>query len=123
MGITKLIRSMGKKKTAPDRTGAVITGGGTRAVLDHPQQGEIITSPQYTFRVGTAGDIELVAVSIDQGPWRPCRNSAGYWWYDWSGYTEGSYQAEAKAQTEDGRVVTSGLCKFQVAFGTDGKQR
>lgn len=123
MGITKLIRSMGRKKTAPDAAGAGITVGGVRAVLDHPQQGETITSPQYTFRVGTAGDIERVAVSIDQGPWRPCRNSSGYWWYDWSGYTEGRYQAEAKAHTKDGRAVTSGLWKFQVAFGAGGKRR
>ena len=117
MGITKMIRSIGKKKIAPDRTGAEIAGGGVRVVLDYPQQGEKITAPQYTFRVGTSGDIELAAVSINQGPWQPCRNSAGYWWYDWSGYTEGRYQAEAKAQTKDGRVFTSEPCKFQVVLG------
>ena len=123
MGITRLIRAIVKKKTAAPETGDAVKNGGVCAVLDHPQQGQKITAPQYTFRVGATGPIELAAISINQGPWQPCRNSSGYWWYDWSGYTEGRYQAEVKVQTKDGRVVTSGPCKFQVVFVTGGKQR
>ncbi len=122
MGITKMIRSIGKNKTTPRETGAAAKTIGVSAVLDHPQQGEIITAPQYTFRIGTLGNIELVDISINQGPWQPCRNAAGYWWYDWSGYKSGRYQAEAKAKTKDGRAVTSMQCNFQVALGTDMEQ-
>ena len=122
MGITKMMWSTSKNKTETKKTKEAVKPVEVRAVLDHPQQGEKITAPQYTFRVGTfGGDVELVTISIDQGPWQPCRNSAGYWWYDWSGYTEGRYQAEAKAHTKDGQVVTSGLRKFQVVLGTDGQ--
>lgn len=122
MGITKMIRAIGKKKTVTRETEAATKANGVCAVLDHPQQGEKITAPQYTFRIGTLGDIELVAISINQGPWQPCRNSSGYWWYDWAGYTGGRYQAEVKAQTKDGRFFTSEPYKFQVAFETNGKQ-
>lgn len=109
MGITKMIRSIGKRKTR-----STVKTGEVCVVLDHPQQGEKITAPQYTFRVGTSGDIELVAISINQGPWQPCRNASGYWWYDWSGYTGGRYQAEARGQTKDGRVFASVQSNFQV---------
>ena len=122
MGITKMMWSTSKKKTEANKTKDAVKPAEVRAVLDHPQQGEKITSPQYTFRVGTLGDIELVAISINNGPWQPCRNAAGYWWYDWAGYKGGLYHAEAKAQTKDGRFFTSEPYKFQVVFETNGKQ-
>ena len=122
MGITKMLWSTNKKKTEVNKTKDAVKPAEVRAVLDHPQQGEKITSPQYTFRIGTLGDIELVAISINNGPWQPCRNAAGYWWYDWAGYKGGQYQAEAKAQTKDGQVFTSETRKFQVVLGTEGKQ-
>ncbi|MDD5210566.1 MAG: hypothetical protein PHV36_14345 [Elusimicrobiales bacterium] len=122
MGITKMLWSTSKKETEIAKTKEAVKPAGARAMLDHPQQGEKITAPQYTFRIGTIGDIELVAISINNGPWQPCRNSSGYWWYDWAGYTAGKYQAEAKAQTKDGRVFTTGQCNFQVVSGMGEKQ-
>lgn len=120
MGIAKMMWSTSKTDTK--KTKEAVKPVEARAVLDHPQQGEKITAPQYTFRIGTIGDIELVAISINNGPWQPCRNAAGYWWYDWTGYIGGRYQAEAKAHTKDGQVVTTGQRNFQVVFGTGEKQ-
>jgi len=117
MGITKMIKAMGKRKTAPAKTGAEAAGGVGRAVLDHPQQGEKITSPQYTFRVGAVGDMERVEISVNEGPWQVCRYSVGYWWYDWSGYAAGRYQAAARARTRDGRLLTTDPAKFSVVLG------
>jgi hypothetical protein len=117
MGITKMIRAIGKRKTAPSKTGAEIAGGAGCAVLDHPQRGEKITSPQYTFRAGAAGNIERVEISINQGPWQACRHSVGYWWYDWSGYSAGRYQAVVRAQTKDGRLFSADPTKFLVVLG------
>lgn len=114
MGITKLIKSMKRNKTTPHETGKTTKASKVCVVLDHPQQGENITAPQYTFRVGTPGNTDRVEISIDQGSWHPCRYSVGYWWYDWSGYKEGRYQAEARAWTKDGQVSTSGPRNFQV---------
>lgn len=117
MVLTRMIRAIGKRKTAPNRTGAEVAGGVGRIALDHPQRGEKVTSPQYTFRVGALGDIERVEISINQGPWQVCRYSVGYWWYDWSGYAAGRYQAVARAQTRDGRSLTTDPVKFLVVLG------
>ena len=122
MGIAKLIKSLSKRKTVAHGSGDAVKTGEVCAILDHPQQGERITAPHYTFRVGTSGDIARVEISINKGPWQPCRNSVGYWWYDWSGYTGGRYQAVVKAQTRADQVFTSEPCKFQVALGIGREQ-
>ena len=123
MGISKLIRSISERKTVPHEPGDTVKTGGVCAVLDHPQQGERITAPHYTFRVGTSGEIERVEISINKGPWQPCRNSAGYWWYDWSGYTDGRYQAVARARAKNNQVFTSEPSKFQVVAGRTGSSQ
>lgn len=117
MEIAKLIGSIGKKKLVAQKIGPVVKTDEVRAVLDHPQQGEKITAPHYTFRVGTAGDIERVEISLNAGPWQACRHSVGYWWYDWADYTGGRYQAVVKAWARDGRAVTCEPRDFQVAGG------
>ena len=117
MGIAKMVWSMNKKKTVAPKIADTVKSGVVCAVLDHPQQGENITAPHYTFRVGTLGDITRVEISINEGPWLPCRNSVGYWWYDWSGYAGGRHQAAVRAQTKDNQEFTSEPCKFQVALG------
>lgn len=122
MAFTRLIKSIGGRKTAPTKTGAAANNVGNCAVLDHPQQGERISSPCYTFRVGAAPDAERVELSINKGPWQPCRCAVGYWWYDWAGYTAGKYQAEVKAWTKSGKAVAAGPVKFQVSYGECGKK-
>jgi len=117
MEISEMIGLKRKKKTTTPENASAIKTCEVCVAVDYPQQGEKITAPCYTFRVGAAGDPERVEISIDQGPWQPCRHSAGYWWYDWSGYAGGRYQAVAKAWAKDGRVVTCEPCDFQVAGG------
>ena len=122
MGIAKLIGAISKKKVVGQKLGPVVKTGEGRAILDHPQQGEKITTPRYTFRIGTLGDIARVEISINEGPWQACRNSVGYWWYDWADYAAGRYQVAVRTQTKDGQLFTSEPCKFQVFLATDGKQ-
>jgi len=122
MGIAKMVWSMNKKKTAAPKIADAVKPSEVCAVLDHPQQGEKITAPHYTFRVGTIGEITRVEISLNTGPWQACRNSVGYWWYDWADYAAGKYQAAVRAQTKDGQVFTSEPCKFQVALAIEAKQ-
>ena len=86
------------------------------AVLDFPQAGEVITGPYYTFRIGTPEGSEGVEVAVDRGPWHACRRSAGYWWYDWSGYASGDHELVARGRTPDGEELRSEVRKFQVAL-------
>ncbi|MBU2574884.1 MAG: hypothetical protein KKH28_12485 [Elusimicrobia bacterium] len=114
MGINEMIGLGRKKKTVTQGSVDAVKTGEVCVILDHPQQGEKITAPHYTFRVGTFGDIKRVEISINKGPWQACRHSVGYWWYDWSGYKGGRYQAVVKAWTKDGQMLTCELCDFQV---------
>ncbi|OGS11186.1 MAG: hypothetical protein A2234_06465 [Elusimicrobia bacterium RIFOXYA2_FULL_58_8] len=82
-------------------------------MLDYPQDGDKINQPHYAFRIGTLGEIESVEISLDNCRWQPCRESAGYWWHDWSGYAKGQHQAVVRARTKDGEVLTSEVRKFQ----------
>jgi len=122
MGIAKMVWSMNKKKTAAPKLVDTVKPSEVSAVLDHPQQGEKITAPRYTFRIGAVGAVERVEISLNEGPWQACRNAVGYWWYDWADYAAGRYQAVVKGQTKDGQAFTSEPCKFQVVSGTANKQ-
>ena len=120
MGIARMIKTIQRNKNAASVGTAVAESAGGRVALDYPQPGEKITAGRYTFRAGAVGEIERVEISVNQGPWLPCRYSVGYWWHDWSGYATGRYQAEIKACLKNGRVVAAVPVKFQV-FLTGGK--
>lgn len=119
MVISKLIKKMRNKRSAPASASARDTGG--RVTLDYPVNGEKVTAPGYTLRAGTVGDAERVEISIDQGDWRPCRYAVGYWWYDWGGYAEGQHRAEVRACLKNGRTLTDGPVNFRVVFGAKGR--
>ncbi len=65
------------------------------AVIDYPLEGEIITSAWYSVRIG-ASQTDRVEVSFDGKAWQPCRQSNGFWWYDWSGYGSGAHSVSAR---------------------------
>lgn len=103
MGISK---SLGRRHKPPVlRAKAAAATADRRIVLDYPRTGEMITSSQYAFRIGTPGGMETVEILIQDGNWRPCRQAEGYWWYDWSGYADGEYHVAAKAKSRDGRTM------------------
>jgi len=84
-------------------------------VVDYPREKEAVVSFEYTFRIGASPDAARVEVSIDGADWQPCRESVGFWWYDWSGYSsKAARQLQARVTTHDGRVVTSEPRRFGV---------
>ena len=85
-----------------------------RPQVEYPEQDETIVSPHYTIRVAAARDADGVDVSVDQGPWQRCRNAAGYWWYDWSGYANGEHAVIARTRGENGRWIMSAPQEFVV---------
>ncbi len=84
-------------------------------VIDYPQQLETINSRHYTFRIGTS-NCHKVEISINDQPWQPCRYSAGYWWYDWNGYTPGNYTTVARITTPEGKYLISKKRRFKVTY-------
>ncbi len=85
-------------------------GGGVAEVrpeIDYPQQNETVGPGTYTFRVGAPQAADEVDVSVDQGPWKPCRSAAGYWWFDWNEYDRGEHEIIARARAKKGRWLVS----------------
>jgi hypothetical protein len=85
----------------------------TQLSVDFPRQGERINSANYTFRISAPGDVK-VEVAVDQGDWKPCRQAAGYWWYDWSGYENGEHEITARLVSNTGRAVNAEPHEFFV---------
>lgn len=84
-----------------------------RPVVDFPAQDEAIASAHYTFRLSAPERAESVDVSIDQGPWLPCRKAEGFWWYDWSGYGDGAHELIARTPGKSGRFQMSAPVGFR----------
>lgn len=84
----------------------------TFLVVDYPQEGEIVTAAEYTLRLSTnaAAGVE---VSIDGKDPKPCRESVGHWWFDWSGYGSGPHTVVARVNGGK-RTVKSQIRSFTV---------
>jgi hypothetical protein len=70
--------------------------------IDFPLNHERLLGPVYVIRLGVGG-AQLVELAIDGGSWQPCRQTSGYWWYDWSGIQPGKHTLVARMRTDDGR--------------------
>lgn len=86
----------------------------TQLSVDFPQQDEKITSAYYTFRISAPDDVQKIEVAIDQDDWQPCRQAAGYWWHDWSGYEDGEHEITARIVTAEGKAINSEPHEFFV---------
>jgi hypothetical protein len=80
--------------------------------VEYPQEGELITSSSYTFRID--GGAPRVEIAIDGGDWRPCRRSDDYWWFDWSDYDSGRHQAIVRSAPPGGPESATRTCRFLV---------
>lgn len=80
-----------------------------KIAVEYPQEGEIITSPSYTFRIDASAP--RVEIAIDGGGWSPCRRSDDYWWFDWSDYESGPHQAVVRGAEHD---HPARICRFLV---------
>ncbi len=79
--------------------------------FDYPKNDEAITGPAYAARI-EAEVPGTVEVSIDEGPWKPCRQAAGYWWYDLDCSKPGKHKAVARIR-DGNRPITTGPRRFK----------
>jgi hypothetical protein len=91
------------------------------AEFDRPRENETITSREYSFRIGVSERIrdEIVRVEIvfDPRTTRTCREVAGSYLYDWSGYRPGEHKVTAVITTRDERKIGVGPRRFFVELG------
>lgn len=102
---TKKAKSPAKSKTqvkAKKSAKSASNSSSSQISIDFPQEGETLWNPYYCVRVGTtlSGSVEI---SIDGGDWQPCRESVGYWWFDWT--------ASAGEHTLQARIASNGKTK------------
>lgn len=83
--------------------------------IDYPAVGEVVASSDYTFRLSVPADVSYVEISVDRGPWQPCRNACGFWWADRSDLQPGAHTVSARAVTREGEPVNSLIRRFTVA--------
>lgn len=103
-----------EKRHKEKKLKSIVEVVGTQLSIDYPRQGETITGAGYTFRVSAPLDSRVVEVAIDQGPWKPCREASGFWWFDWSGYESGEHQLVARLVTAEGRPISTEPHEFLV---------
>ena len=82
--------------------------------VEFPKEHETVSGPDYTFSIFAPQDSASVDLCIDKGDWLACRESVGLWWYDWSGFDDGEYEAVARIRKADGTVLLSERRIFSV---------
>ena len=65
--------------------------------VDFPAEGELVFPGHYAVRIH-ALDAAAVEVSVDGGPWSPCREALGYHWHDWNPSEPGSHEIVARVK-------------------------
>lgn len=86
--------------------------------VDYPQEGEIVASPRYTFRIDA--NATRVEIAIDGGDWTSCRRRDDYWWYDWSDYESGRHQAIVRGAPQEGAEPVARTRRFLVELPRSG---
>jgi hypothetical protein len=68
---------------------------GAYLTIDFPIENEVVSGLDYAIRIGASKD-GFVELALNDGEWRPCRFSSGYWWFDWGYFTPGEYKISAR---------------------------
>lgn len=106
----------GVKAVSPRKASRAKKPSASRAApsVDFPREGEELSAAGYAFRIGCPGEAREVEVSIDAGPWLPCRFSVGYWWHDFGGGAIGRHSVSARARDNEGVLSVSPARAFSV---------
>jgi len=73
---------------------------GLAVSIDYPAEGETVQSGPYSIRVSAAG-ADAAQVRVGDGEWADCRESLGFFWYDWSSQA-GQARIAARARAGQG---------------------
>lgn len=74
--------------------------------LDYPLPGEQVRPGHYAVRVAAKPEVS-VEVSVDGGPWQPCREAVGFYWFDWTPSEAGPHTLVARAKNGSPRFAKS----------------
>lgn len=108
---------MAKRHDNPTKTMTAKTSRSGPAVLvEYPREGETISPWTYTFQIRALPEARCVEIEIDDGSWKPCRESLGLWWYDWAGYSKGEHVVAVRSRSNgNDTAAASAPRRFRVA--------
>lgn len=95
-----------KKTKAPKAKAAPKPAKAPAVMLEYPQTGETVRPGHYAVRIAAKPEV-CVEVSVDGGPWQPCREAVGYYWYDWTPTEVGEHTLVARAKNGGPRFAKS----------------
>jgi hypothetical protein len=84
--------------------------------IDFPLEGEEILSGHYAVRISAEPGVS-VEINVGGSEWYECRESLGFYWFDWYPSKPGQNRLSARLKSQDGkgRDVAERTC--QVAPG------
>ena len=109
----KAVEAVAPVKPEPMKSAPANSEPKSVLTIDYPMEGEIVTSPVYTFRL-TALEPKSVEIALNGGAWSGCREMVGNWWFDWSGYQAGAYSLSARMIDKNGKTVKTKTRSFTV---------
>jgi hypothetical protein len=80
--------------------------------IDYPKVNEAVSGHHYAARISAEG-CKTVEAALDGGPYSPCHNASGHWWYHLHVLAKGPHKISVRAQISDGETV-SVLRRFRV---------
>jgi hypothetical protein len=93
-----------------------------RSTIDYPGEGELVREGIYAVRISAEPEME-VEISINNGEWRPCRESIGYWWFDWRPAEAGPCLLIARSRAANGRWKKSDVRSCRVISSSSPLKR
>jgi len=74
--------------------------------IDYPREGDLVLAGHYAVRISAKAS-GSVQICVNKGDWSECRNSGGFFWYDWWPAKAGKYTLTARVQIGKGTPVKS----------------
>lgn len=95
---------------------SLVSTSKTEVTIDHPKNGEKFQPHHYAVRIGLTDNEggRPVEISIDNGEWKPCRLTSGYYWYDWHSIPQGKHKLVAQVKLTSGKYKKSNIVYCEV---------
>ena len=122
MPIKSLIRgkksAVADKKSEPEKNREG-TEASVEARIDFPKEGDKILAGHYAVRISAKSGAD-VEISAGGDEWWPCRESVGFYWFDWWPSKPGRANLSVRVKVGKGRwkKVTERSCSV-IAGGTN----
>ena len=83
--------------------------------IDFPLNKENLAGRHYAIRISAKGGISPVELSIDRGDWQGCRETNGFYWFDWHNIPQGLHKLSARVKVSKTKFQKSKIVSCKVS--------